>query len=525
MTIRRDLARAIGALALLLAGPSADAADRRAEAAAKDALKKAANDYLSTDYDAAVDRLNRALQGCGTNRCTTQTRATLYRDLGTMQFRNGDFGAARKSWGEALRLKQDIKLNPDYDSADLRAAWREAGAAGAGPQPTGDFTHTPAAAQKTNTPLPIYVEAPGGGGDIARVVLKYRSASMGDWTRLDMTKMGDGWGAQIPCSDVTVGTMRYWIQGFGAGGDPVASSGDPKRPFMVPITNEIKTEPPHFPGKAAPRSCDEGDCPPGLPGCAPPKEAGEGGEGEPEGEAEKAAESAGKYARIWVGASLSIDFLAVPSGNDLCRLNPTTALPANSGNFYCTYPSGNDFPARTPQGAIDNGNLVPGQAGHTDGGLGVGDVRVMLAADYAVLPNVLVGIRFGWVFNAYTGKAAVTDGRAFSPPLHVEARATYIYGRQPLHNPGFAPMGFAGLGISEFDWHTTSIVAFKNVALQEPVTVWYTDAPFFVVVGAGMRYQFSPRAAFTGAVRLNLAIGGNGVLPTLGPEVGVSYGF
>jgi hypothetical protein len=525
MSIRRALVPSVGAIALLLTAPAADAADRRAEATARDALKKAANDYLATDYDAAVDRLNRALQVCGTARCTSQTRATLYRDLGTMQFRNGDFGAARKSWSEALRLQPDLKLNPDYDSADLRAAWREAGAAGAAPQPTGDFTHTPAAAQKSNTPLPIYVEVPNGSGDIARVVLKYRSASMPDWSRIELKKMGDGWGAEIPCGDVTVGTMRYWVQGFGADGDPVASSGDPKRPYMVPIRNAIKTEAAHFPGKPPPRSCDEGDCPPGLPGCAPAKDKEEeGGEGETESETEKSsAEPEGKYARLWMGASLAIDFISVPQGNDLCKLN-SSALPANSGNFYCTNPDGTDFPSHSDGGA-QNGSLLPGQAGHVDGGIGVGNVRAMLAVDYAVWPNVLAGLRFGYVFNAYTGSAAVNDGRAFGPNLHIEARGTYVYGRRPLSRAGFAPMGFAGFGVSEFDWHTTSIVAFRGVALQTPVNVWYTDAPFFLVLGGGMRYQFSPRAAFTGALRLNITIGGNGVLPTVGPEVGVVYGF
>jgi hypothetical protein len=206
-------------------------------------------------------------------------------------------------------------------------------------------------------------------------------------------------------------------------------------------------------------------------------------------------------------------------------LNSTTALPLNTGNFYCTNPDGSDFPSRNAAGQMQNANLVQGQAGHVDGGIGIGNVRVMLAADYAILPNVLAGIRFGYVFNAYTGSAAVTDGRAFGPNLHIEARGTYLHGRQPLRNPGFAPMGFVGVGVSEFDWHTTSIVAFKNVALQQPVNVWYMDAPFFFALGGGMRYQFSPRTAFTGAIRLNLAIGGNGVLPTFGPEVGVVYGF
>jgi hypothetical protein len=86
-------------------------------------------------------------------------------------------------------------------------------------------------------------------------------------------------------------------------------------------------------------------------------------------------------------------------------------------------------------------------------------------------------------------------------------------------------MVFAGTGISEFDTHVTSVVSLDNVAGQQPVNIWMTDAPFFIALGGGMRYQFSLRAAFTAAVRLNAVIGGNGFLMTYGPELGVVYGF
>ncbi len=526
MSPRRTLTLVLAAAAVLLAATPSAAVDRRAEATAKDALKKAANDFLSTDYDGAARRLEHALRMCGPSRCTPQTRAALHRDIGTMQFFNGDFGTARKSFAEAQRLQPDIKLNPDYDSAELQAAWRDAGAAGAatagaGAQPTGDFTHTPAPAQKANTPLPIYVELPSSEIEVSRVVVKYRTGSMSDWGRLDLKKMGNGWGGQIPCGDVTVGTMRYWVQGFGAGGDPVVNSGDPKHPFLVGIKNEITTDAPHLPGKAPPRSCEESDCPPGLPGCGTKEEEPSEG-GEPE--AEKLPEDTDRYARIWVGASLAIDFIPTPKGDGLCILT-AQAAPANSSHYYCTNPDGTNFPSRNPAGQSQNATLMahPGEAGHSDGGLGIGNVRVVFAADYAFTPNVLAGIRFGYVFNAYTGTAAVQDGRAFGPDLHIEARATYVLGRQPLRRTGFAPMAFAGLGLSEFDWHTTSVVAYGNG--QAPVNVWYTDAPFFLVVGGGVRYQFSARAAFTSALRLDLTIGGNGVLPTLAPEMGVLYGF
>jgi hypothetical protein len=523
----------------LICGPAA-AADKRAEAIAKDALKKAANDYLATNYDGAVARLQGAIEACGTTHCTPGTRAALLRDLGTMQFRNGDFGAARKTWSEALKLQQDLALNADYDAPDLRAAWREAGAVSAGPQPTGDFAHTAAPAQRANTPLPIYVEVPGGGEDIVRVVAKYRSASMPDWSRLELKKLGDGWGDVIPCADVTVGTMRYWIEGFDAKGEPVASSGDPKRPYLVPIKNEITTAPPHLPGKGPPKSCDEGDCPPGLAGCGAKESPASKGkepagvdaadtEGEAEaggGAGEEKPESEGRYPRLWLGAALAIDFVSVPSGDDLCLLEQN-ALPANSSNFYCTNPDGSDLPPRTPAGMAQNGNFVtPGGAGHVDGGTGVGNIRLMISGDYALTPNLLAGGRIGFVAGAYSGSNAIRDGRAFGAPVHLEARGTYLLGHRPLAHLGFAPMAFAGLGLSEFDRSSSGTVTFRQAPNSpQPVDIWLTDGPFFLALGAGVRYQFLPRAAATAALRLNLAIGGNGVLPTLGPEFGVAYGF
>ena len=55
--------------------------------------------------------------------------------------------------------------------------------------------------------------------------------------------------------------------------------------------------------------------------------------------------------------------------------------------------------------------------------------------------------------------------------------------------------------------------------------VWLTDGPFFFEFGPGIRYQFSPRAAFTAAARVNAVIGGNGFMMTYGPEFGFLYGF
>jgi len=523
MRLRRTVVLAVAlAMAGSLASPAA-AADRRVEAAAKEALKKAADDYLGTDYPAGAARLQRALRTCGTSKCTPSTRALLLRDLGTMQFRAGDVGAAKRSWAEALKLQPDLVLNPDYETPDLRAAWDEVKGAGeseAGPQPTGDFTHAAPAEQKVNTPLPVYVEYPGNS-TVARVIVKYKGPRATDWQRANLARMGSGWGGVIPCGDLSRGTLRYWIQGFDEGGDPIASSGDPKHPYTVPIRDDIAGEAPHLPGKSPPKTCgEETECPPGLPGCGEEKPA-TGNEEEPKA---KPTQEGQRYARFWVGVSAELpEFMQMPAGDDLCKLT-SGALPANSAGAYCTNPDGSDFPSRAS--STQNGHLsIQGQAGHSDGGVTPGDIRVMATFDYALSASFLVGARLGYVFNAYTGQAAVQSGHALGTKIHAEARATYLFGQAPLAHTGFAPMVFAGTGLSEFDGHVTSVVSLDNVAGQQPVNIWLTDAPFFVALGGGVRYQFSLRAAFTAAVRVNAVIGGNGVMVTYGPEVGVLYGF
>jgi hypothetical protein len=151
------------------------------------------------------------------------------------------------------------------------AAGRRGGARGGQPrppapsqasQPNGDFAHTPFQEQKVNTPLPLSFEYPGSES-LSRVTVKYAGAQASDWKKLELKHVGDAWVGTIPCADVTLGPLRYWVLGLDEGGDPVATSGDTKNPFIVNIVDEITGEPPHLPGQSPPRSCDaSGNSPP-----------------------------------------------------------------------------------------------------------------------------------------------------------------------------------------------------------------------------------------------------------------------
>jgi hypothetical protein len=149
----------------------------------------------------------------------------------------------------------------------------------------------------------------------------------------------------------------------------------------------------------------------------------------------------------------------------------------------------------------------------------------MLSADYALFPWLLVGGRLGYTFNTYPGQWAVRDGRAAGSSLYIEGRATYVFGENPLAHEGLAPIAFLGTGLSEFDASGSRSVSSAGSVVNQSVNIWITDGPWFLALGGGVRYQLSVGAAFTGAVRLNTIVGGNGMMVTVGPELGAAYAF
>jgi hypothetical protein len=284
--------------------------------------------------------------------------------------------------------------------------------------------------------------------------------------------------------------------------------------------------------KSAPAPNEEPEQPPArepapeTPPPSPSEEPRQETATEPALEQERAI-AAGAYARWWVGIEGALDFLSLPEGDDLCTLG-SRAMPENASGYYCTNPNGSDFPTRSTPG--QNASLIAGQAGHVSGGVHPGDARVLVAVDYALTSELLVGARLGYALNTYpSAGAAVTDHRAFGSKIHLEMRGTYVFGDAPLTHTGFAPTLLAAIGVAEFDGHATSIVSMNAnpevVPVSQPVNIWRTNGPWFVAAGGGVRYQLSPRAAFNAALRVNVAFGGVGALLSYGPDIAFQYGF
>src|SRR5206468_1092851 len=140
------------------------------------------------------------------------------------------------------------------------------------------------------------------------------------YKRASLTKMGTGYGGTIPCDDVKAGLMRYYIQGFDAAGDPMALSGDPKRPYVVHLRQTIGGLGPSLPGQPPPRSCSAGESgatsdEPSTTESTPPE-----------------TKDASEYARFWVGVAGSFDLQTLPPVEDSCKLSQRGF---QQSGYYC----------------------------------------------------------------------------------------------------------------------------------------------------------------------------------------------
>lgn len=548
-------------------------AQGKAEAAAKALQKKAMEeDYLGTDFTKAQDKLEKALAQCGTSQCSPAVRAALHRDLGVVQIGGEiDKDKGAQHFAEALKIDPSIQLDPDVKTKALEAAFEAAkkqgqGGASAAPstdasgEPSGDFDHTPVASQQVRTPVPIYVEYPGEE-NLVKVVARYKGFGMTDWKSIDLKKMGEsGWGGQIPCADVELeGVAQYYLQGFNADNDPVATSGDRNNPFKVALTREKPDQAPSLPGQSPPTQCaGSGDCPPDFPGCKAKKKKGKASSEESSGKdggefceednecksglcdngqcAEDDEESSGPTRKVWIGVFGAFDYSFIPSAENVCKLSPTSEgqLPLNDSNYYCVDTGGNDYPFRRAPSATnprdyENDALQPTATDGYDkvsGGGAFGNVRLMVSLDYALSNNWLIGARLGYVLNTYPGQAGGDDGKTF-PPIHLEARGTYLFGKDALTKK-FAPYGFLGGGVATFDTKIPVTVSELDPAtsriVRKQVNAWNVAGPGFVALGGGVRIGFAERFAFMGGLRFNVAFG-NAAAPSIGPEVGLLYGF
>ena len=123
--VRAWLLVALSLGALAVASPAR--ADGKTEGAAKQLESKAMQeDYLATDFDKALEKLNQAAGKCGTDKCSSLVRAQIKRDIGVVQIAKQSREAGVAAFTEALRADSNVQLDPDTRTKDVDAAWAEA---------------------------------------------------------------------------------------------------------------------------------------------------------------------------------------------------------------------------------------------------------------------------------------------------------------------------------------------------------------------------------------------------------------
>ena len=555
----------LGSLALILLPGAARSApkDAAVNRIADDAIN---NDYLALHFNEAVKKLRGALVTCGANACSPQVRARLHRDLGVVLIAGlNRAGEGKKEFAEALKADPRVTLQKDLTTPAIEQAFQAARGGASAPsappagaaQPSGggDIIHTPASEQAVLTPLPIYVELPAGVS-ATKVLVMYKPFGTSDWQKLELRKLQDGYGGEIPCQAVgsTTGDLSYYIQANDAEGDVVALNGSRKSPNKVPIQNEIAGEAPHLPGRPAPAKCrDKADCPPGFPGCASGKRAkawgasceqdrecgeglackagtcetgekrdsGESSSGKPcetssdceAGEACNSAktceEKAGPRKKIWVSFNIQQDISFVPAQQDVCG-SPTNVAP---NAFTCFDQDGflyNDY------GIPQASDPEMGTGNEIKGGPRRSTLRLLFDFSYLLGKNFTIGARLGYVLGTQPDRPLAK--------FHGEARVAYWFGGDPFAKKSLRPYLAAMGGLAEVD-DKFSVQVFETVSGYDPnptLNVWRRGARTFAGGAAGVMIptasnmgilaelkvqSFFPTSAFTFSPSLGYALG------------------
>lgn len=234
--------------------------------------------YNNLEIEQAQGLLNQALEAAERGHVTGSPLARTYMNLGIVSIGGmGDNGAGLQYFTQAIQADRNVALDPLTSTPDIQTVFTMAtqrarsGATTAPPVETpppaaggSDLPHTPASEQLQQTALPVFIEVPNNP---AHVYLYYRATGMREFRRVEMERVGRGYGVEVPCNEVFAGTVAYYIVAFARDGNPLGFAGSQSAPIEVNIVTSRTTSAPALPGRAPPEQCREEECPPGMP-CA-----------------------------------------------------------------------------------------------------------------------------------------------------------------------------------------------------------------------------------------------------------------
>ncbi|MDW8245422.1 MAG: hypothetical protein RMJ84_02485 [Sandaracinaceae bacterium] len=306
---------------LLLTQFSVASAQQRPLTQVLELNRRAMEAYTNLEIDQANSLLQQALQIAQRNGITGSPLARTYLNLAVVAISGmGDNATGLNYMVEAIQADPSIQLDPLTSTPDIQnlfAIARQKAKQGASPQqpaspppsqpqppqtapsppqpsstpsqsqgpqrantppqqpPIGNLQHVPVPEQLEQTAVPVYIEVPGNP---AHVYLYYKAPGMREFQRVEMNRVAQGFGFEIPCTEVLAPEITYYIVAFGADGSPIGFAGSQTTPFRVPIVTKRTQVAPALPGRAPPEPCREQECPPGMPGCKSNREGKKAGE-------------------------------------------------------------------------------------------------------------------------------------------------------------------------------------------------------------------------------------------------------
>ncbi len=283
---RRSLLLLLAALIALFAATAA-AAPR--DAAANKKIDEAINThYLATDFDKAEAVLTGTINACG-NKCSGPVIARAWMYVGIVRGSGkNDQKGAKEAFQKAVAADGKVALDDALATPETKKTFGEVsggapvatggtggeggeggegGKAPAAGNPVGEMTCEPAITQiETRRPFPISCTT---DEDAVKGELRYKEFGGESWKTLKMTKKGDAFQAEMPCTATALaGKLRFYVRAQDASGDTVDTYGNKSNPVEIDVVGKTDQEPPAFPDKDAPARCKEQEeCPPDFPGC------------------------------------------------------------------------------------------------------------------------------------------------------------------------------------------------------------------------------------------------------------------
>jgi hypothetical protein len=538
--------------------------------------------YASADINLAEKKLLEVVKACAST-CSRGVVARAWMYVGIVRGSGrDDAAAAQEAFRAAKAADPAVKLDDLFATDLVKRIFAQTPAGGDMPlmgdirdraaQPvevTAIRCSLEATEVETQRPIPISCQtAPGA----SKVVLSYRHESSTRWRDAPLTKQGQAWVGEIPCTETKqIGVLSYRVQALDTQGKAVDELGNEEEPLELSLVQSTDVAPPSLPNQPAPATCrpkkvpepagpklgtygdacsDGAQCQGGLT-CTDGKCAADvscDSDAEcfsgtcvdnvcviPSDECQGDDCENQKQSRIpknWFGLQGGVDF-AMMGGEQVCGDDADLA-------FSC-------FENGDPYRGLPNQNF----AGNIDGGFRTATARVMLSYERVISSVFSVEGRLGFAFNGgpESAKANGGNGSTFLP-IHAEARLkgyfTKVYRDDGSGLSG--PSGFAmlGGGLAQVDPHvtvpvaecrsradrTTNIISegeancieSENRALEVTnVDVYQRLGQAFVTTGVGFRYGFGKRVAAVASLNAQLLLPSVGF--TLSPSLGVSAGF